>query len=250
MDVRKGHITEFVDQLILRDAKHTARNTLKLVRQMFRFAVDRDLIEFDPTAGLSITKVTTKPTERDRVLSDAEIRALAHQIPLAGLMPSTEAAIWIMLSICCRVGELSRVKLEHVDQNAGSWVIPAEHCKKGKQHTIYLSNFARTQFETLLSVTQSGVWLLPNRDNNGHVCDKSLSKQIDSHQNAAIQSHRSKLNTSLALSGGKWTPHDLRRSGATLMGNLGISPDVIEKCLNPEENKIRRIYQRQELKAE
>jgi hypothetical protein len=36
-----------------------------------------------------------------------------------------------------------------------------------------------------------------------------------------------------------------------MMGNLGIQPDVIEKCLNhTEENKVKRIYQRQELKAE
>ncbi len=53
------------------------------------------------------------------------------------------------------------------------------------------------------------------------------------------------------LTGGKWTPHDLRRTGATIMGNLRVQPDVIEKCLNhTEENKIKRIYQRQELKQE
>jgi hypothetical protein len=35
------------------------------------------------------------------------------------------------------------------------------------------------------------------------------------------------------------------------MGNLKVAPDVIEKCLNhTEENKVKRIYQRQELKAE
>ena len=50
--------------------------------------------------------------------------------------------------------------------------------------------------------------------------------------------------------GGKWTPHDLR-TGATLMGNLKIQPDVIEKYLNhTEENKVKRIYQRQKLEAE
>ena len=55
----------------------------------------------------------------------------------------------------------------------------------------------------------------------------------------------------LVLSGGKWTPHDLRRTGATLMGDLGISSDVIDKCLNhTEENKMKRTYQRQKLEKE
>jgi hypothetical protein len=35
------------------------------------------------------------------------------------------------------------------------------------------------------------------------------------------------------------------------MGELGIAPDVIEKCLNhTQENKVQRIYQRQKLHAE
>jgi hypothetical protein len=66
-DVRKGHITQVIDQLLVRGVVHLARNILKLMRQMFRFAVDRDVIEFDPTASLGITKTTTKPTERDRM---------------------------------------------------------------------------------------------------------------------------------------------------------------------------------------
>ena len=35
------------------------------------------------------------------------------------------------------------------------------------------------------------------------------------------------------------------------MGDLGIAPDVIEKCLNhTEENKVKRIYQRQKMELE
>lgn len=109
-DVRKGHITEVTDKLKQRGVNHLARNLLKLMRQMFRFAVDRDIIEFDPTASLSVTKTTTKPTERDRILSEDEIRLLKAKMPDAHFMQSTECAIWIMLSTCCRVGELSKVR--------------------------------------------------------------------------------------------------------------------------------------------
>jgi hypothetical protein len=35
------------------------------------------------------------------------------------------------------------------------------------------------------------------------------------------------------------------------MGDLGIAPDVIEKCLNhTEENKVKRTYQRQKMELE
>jgi integrase len=221
------------------------------MRQMFRFAVDRDIIEFDPTVSLSIAKTTTKPTERDRVLSDDEIRLLKIKMPEAGFMPSTECAIWIMLSTCCRVGELSKAQWKHIDFQNKTFVIPSENSKNGKAHTIFLSDFALQQFELLAKTRQSDEWLFLNRTKTSHVCDKSLSKQIDGRQNSVIHSNRSSNNAALTLPNGKWTPHDLRRTGATIMGNLGVQSDVIEKCLNhSQENKLKRVYQHQKLEAE
>lgn len=55
----------------------------------------------------------------------------------------------------------------------------------------------------------------------------------------------------LALSGGEWRAHDLRRTGGTLMGELGIRSDVIERCLNHiGASKLVKTYQHQELIAE
>ncbi|WZB75168.1 tyrosine-type recombinase/integrase [Achromobacter insuavis] len=49
-----------------------------------------------------------------------------------------------------------------------------------------------------------------------------------------------------AALGGHWTQHDLRRTGATIMGELGISSDVIDLCLNHKKaKKTTRTYQRQ-----
>lgn len=250
-DVRKGHITEVTDKLKQRGVNHLARNLLKLMRQMFRFAVDRDIIEFDPTASLSVTKTTTKPTERERVLSEDEIRLLKLKMPDAGFMPSTECAIWIMLSTCCRVGELSKAQWKHIDFAAKTFFVPIENSKNGKAHTIYLSDFSLMQFQRLAEIRESDIWLFMNRYKTSHVCDKSLSKQIDSRQNPIIHQGRSANNSALILPAGKWTPHDLRRTGATLMGNLGVHGDVIEKCLNhSQENKLKRVYQHQKLEQE
>lgn len=59
------------------------------------------------------------------------------------------------------------------------------------------------------------------------------------------------LSESLQLPGGRWTPHDLRRTGATLMVGLGVLPEVAERCLNhTEENKIKRTYQRHSYERE
>lgn len=250
-DVRKGHITEITDTLLLRGVNRMAKLILALVRQMFRYAVDRDIIEFDPTASIRKSKIGGKSVERDRVLNEDEIRELCRKLPNANMLPSTECAIWIMLSTCCRVGELSKARWEHVDFGAKTWLIPDEHSKNGKPHTIYLSEFALRQFERLSEFRESDTWIFLDRSKINHVCDKSISKQINDRQTDRVRSNKSQHKDALRLSGGKWTPHDLRRTGATLMGNLGVLPDVIEKCLNhTEQNKMKRVYQRQELKLE
>lgn len=57
-------------------------------------------------------------------------------------------------------------------------------------------------------------------------------------------SNRSKKADALILSAGDWVPHDLRRTGATVMQSLKVVPDVIERCLNHvEPDKLRRTYQ-------
>lgn len=247
-DVRKGHITEVTDRIKQRGSASTARNTLKLIKQMFLFAVSRDIIEFSPAAALSVSKTTTKNNERSRVLSQDEIKLLKAKLPNAGFMPSTECAIWIMLSTCCRVGELSKAEWSHIDYDKKTFSIPAENSKNGKPHTIYLSDFALLQFQRLAQFRQSDKWLFPNRDKSSHVCEKSITRQIDGRQNPTVYSNRSKATDALILPGGKWTPHDLRRSGATLMGDLGVDSDIIEKCINhTEENKMKRVYQHQKL---
>ena len=250
-EVRKGHVVQVIDLLKKRGVANLARNILKLMRQMFKFAVNRDLIEFDPTASLNIAKMTTTPTERDRILDESEIISLAHQLPSANLLKSTECALWITLSTMCRIGELSKTKITDIDFDLHTWIIPKENSKNGKAHTIYLSDFALNQFKILLQYTKSDTWIFTNRDGSSHVCEKSITKQLGGRQSQSILSNRSKDNQALVLKGGKWTPHDLRRTGATLMGDLGIAPDVIEKCLNhTEENKVKRIYQRQKLETE
>lgn len=151
-DVRKGHITGVTDALLARGVARMAKLIFSLMRQMFRFAVDRDIIEYDPTASIRKVKIGGKDTERERVLSEEEIRQLARQAPKAGLMPTTGAAIWLALSTCCRIGELLSARWEHIDLERGTWWIPPENSKNGKAHTIYLSEFSRRQFALVKAI--------------------------------------------------------------------------------------------------
>lgn len=282
-DIRKGHITGITDALLKRNVPRMAKVVFSQVRQMFRFAVDRDIVEFDPTAALRKSKIGGKDVERDRVLSEEEVKAVYRQLPNAGVLDTTQLAVWGCLATCCRIGELVSALVDDVDLEARTWRIPADKSKNGKPHTIQLSDFAITQFRSLIanadrkrqkwhekkekqsqlikdlsgeaSAIEAKVttcpekrYLFPNGDYSDHVSTKTITKQLGDRQRVGKVPLKGRAKSSyaeaLVLKGGKWTPHDLRRTGATMMVMLGVLPEVAERCLNhTEQNKVKRTYQ-------
>ena len=247
-DVRKGHVMAIVDKIKQRGVARMARVIFSLIRQMMLFAVDREWIESDPTSAIRKAKAVGKDAERDRVLSEEEIQILCGKLPESGLADQVKAAIWIMLSTCCRVGELSKAKWKDVDLELRRWRIPPEVAKNENEHIITLSDFAASQFGVLRQCQTSMMWVYPSRNGEKHLDEKTITKQIRDRQRTEKLKGRAKPSGVLLLPGGQWTSHDLRRSGATLMGELGVAGDVIERCLNHvEQNKLKRTYQRQRI---
>jgi integrase len=80
---------------------------------------------------------------------------------LARLHPATEAALWIQLATCCRVGELLKAEWTHLDLEKGTWFIPAGNAKNKDEHTIHLSGFAVEKFKALREVQTSARWMFP-----------------------------------------------------------------------------------------
>lgn len=210
---------------------------------------------------------------RDRVLSPDEIRELS-QIFLQvseeyALTPSGrkysvkrpfpipfQCAIWICLSTLCRIGELLKARWEDVDMANGIWFIPAENTKgkKGKRKslTISLSDFALAQFQLLYSETGHTDFCFPSRNNPSKAVDEKSVSRIVGNCQLRFKSSPKKLSKrrnddSLVLSdgkNGKWTPHDLRRTGATIMQQLGVLLEIIDRCQNHVLSgaRVRRHY--------
>ena len=250
-DVSKADVMRIIDAVVARGTKRMPKQILADLRQMFGFAIDREIVHADPTARIKKGRIGGKDSVRIRHLSEAEIKELQIKLPSGKLTISTECALWIMLSTCCRVGEISRARWRDINFDNGTWIIPPEHAKNGRQLVVYLSEYSQSQFRRLETFKTNDVWMFPDRTGETHVNVKSISKQVGDRQRIVPMKNRSNAVATLKLSGGHWTPHDLRRTGATLMGGLGVRPDVLEKGLNhTEENKLTRTYQQQALKDE
>lgn len=251
----------------------TANVLFSDLKQMFAFAVDRQIATTNPLEGLKRRRIGGKDTERERVLSDAELQTLWAALPASGLHPRSCSALGLVLATCVRAGEVmgavwndtgldstsieelrriaeqAETKFGLVDVNARRWYLP--DTKNQRDHTIHLSDFALARIAELAELREVGPdgdlvpWLFPDRSRRKPVCVKSLGKQIADRQRAAEQrmQGRSQNTGALLLPGGHWTLHDLRRTAATVMARLGISNDVIDECLNHKlESKVARIY--------
>ncbi len=278
-DVRKADIMGILDTQTGKGQMRTAGVLLSDLRQMFEFAVDRELVEVNPVARLKKARVVGKAVERERALTENEVGELAAAVPGARMSARSEAAVWLTLGTGVRVGECMGavwadtlpqaprtrqaklatlrtvadeygVKLGVVDLEAAKWHV--FDTKNGRDHVVHLSAFTLAQFAKLRALRvklpesdELTPWVFPSRDTSVPVCVKSFSKQIADRQRRPERrmSGRSLKTDALTLTGGQWTPHDLRRTAGTLMARLGVSGDVIDECLNHMlESKVRRIY--------
>jgi integrase len=248
-DVTKAHIQRIIDTMLTRGVKRMTERVFSDLRQLFGFAIDRDYIGADPTARIKKHKIGGS-VERDRVLSEAELIEFFKRLPVSGLVESSQCALTIQLATITRIGEVLGARWEHVDFERHTWTLP--ETKNGKRHTVHLNDLALRQFEALRQHTGLTEWVFPASRLNGPVCPKTVTKQVADRQrgDGEPMSGRSKQTDSLALAGGQWRPHDLRRTGATLMAELGVLPEVIEKCLNhTEQSRVKRTYQRAQYEA-
>ena len=271
-EVKRGDLLGLLDLVKAEGKLRTANVLLTDLKQMFRFALTRDLVQRNPLDTVGKREVGGTPVERDRALTIDDLRILSSALPASGLQSRFVIAVWIVLATGVRVGELlgavwsdtgrtpeelkpaaeqSGVKLGFVDLANATWYLP--ETKNLRNHTIHLSAFALSQFKKLHGLREAEpgrnsktvAWVFPNSTASGPVGSKSLGKQLSDRQREPARrlTGRSKNTSALTLPGGRWTAHDLRRTTATMMAGMGISGDVIDECLNHMiESRVRRTY--------
>ncbi|MEI6702094.1 MAG: hypothetical protein WCL71_00995 [Deltaproteobacteria bacterium] len=130
-DIKKRDIVLLLESIIERGSPASANNNFKIIRKMFRFAVQRDIIEHSPCDGV----VMPAPLNRgDRVLSEIEMKTLWNNLDSCHVSDDIRSAIRLILLTGQRPGEVIGMHTDEISERW--WTIPAERSKNKKAHRV------------------------------------------------------------------------------------------------------------------
>jgi integrase len=211
--IQRAEVAAGLQDIIKAHGSISAARARANLSALFTWAMGEGLVETNPVIG------TNNPEgghqARSRVLAEAELAAIWK----ACADDDFGRIIKLLMLTGCRRGEIGELKWSEIDFARGTITIAGTRTKNGHPLTLTLPPVALD----LLRAT-------PRRDNSDN-CFGGGGPGF------TIWSHAVKgLHARVVASEGKllpdWTLHDLRRSTATHMAEIGVQPHIIEAVLN------------------
>lgn len=218
--ITRRDVLDLLDDLVDQGFPVGANRVLAATRKMFAWAVEREIVTGSPAAGVN---APGKETERDRVLTDDELTRIWHAASSMGGVPGTFFRTLILTGQ--RRDEVATMRWADLDLEKRLWTLPRANTKGDRSHEVPLSPLA---IEVLTTLPRLGEYVFSTTRG-----DRPISGY-------------SKMKARLAQLAGfnDWRIHDLRRSAATGMAQLGIPVSTISRILNHKEGGVTKIYNR------
>lgn len=237
-EVTSEDIRSLCGMIKKRGAPTTALHVREFTKLIYNFAklhgikVDNPAHDVDPR---SIT--TVRP--RDRSLSPTEIRILYRILNEVATNPTLKLGIKLILLTMKRKSEVGRATWDEINFHDAVWTIPKERMKTNLPHNVYLSRQALDILVALKTCAGGSQYVFPSRYDTFRPISNATFNRITSSAYEHAQ------DAGLPLE--RFTIHDLRRTGSTLLNELGFNRDWIEKSLAHEDRRSSRgVYNKAE----
>lgn len=208
-EITRTDILKVLDDTVEAGLPSAANHALSAIRKFFNWCVERGMLEVSPCQGV---KKPANNNSRERVLDAAELAAVWKGAELVGY--PFGPIVKLLILTAQRRNEVANMQWSQIDFEACTWTLPSELTKNKRQHVVPLSPGAAKLLTTLPRFTTDFVF--PARGENP----------------AFAHFSRGKLKLDALSDVAEWTLHDLRRTAATHMAQLGTPPHVIERLLN------------------
>jgi integrase len=203
-----------------------ADRTRSNVSTFFSWAVGEGICETNPVDG---TNRHSEYVERERsLIVDGEKPTYDELIAVWKGAPDNEYGkiVRLLILTLCRRDEVGSLEWSEIDEEARLIHLPGARTKNGREHVVPLSDAAMAILDTV--DVREGRDLVFGSGKGGYSGWSKSKKEMDD-------------KTPLKK---PWTLHDLRRTGRTGLGILGVAPHIAEAVLNHLPPKLVRTYDR------
>ncbi len=242
-EITKRDVNLVLEGIVDRGAPIMANNCFAVIRKMFNYAVEKDILQSTPCAGV---KMPSEKKARERVLTESEIKTFWDNLPGCAITPDLQRALKLILLTGQRPGEVSGM---HIDEINGSWwTIPVERSKNKRAHRVHLT---ATALELIGDTTGKGyIFPTPHKGVERSIGDTALAVTVGRNlkfpmtddKGQTLYTKDGKQATVNRIGVDQFTPHDLRRTAATVMSQLGEHYEVIDAILNHAKKGIIATY--------
>jgi integrase len=184
-----------------------ARSMFAALSARFGWLIAKRRLRHNPCVG--VTRPET-PKARERVLTNDEIikfwRATDKATEPFGQL------LKLLLLTGSRLNEVAGMRRGELAEDGQTWTIPGERTKNHKTHVVPLPKIAADILTTV--------------DTDGDIVFTTNGKTVVSGWSKT----KRRLDDAMGIP--PWRLHDLRRTCATGMAEIGIAPHIVEACLN------------------
>ena len=182
-----------------------------------------------------------------RILTDAEIRTLLT-VDLARFSQQVQDFLTMQLWTCTRGAEIVQMRVDHITQEPSGWwwTVPkaltkSAHHARATDLRVPLAGRALAVVMRLCDAHKTG-WLFPSVSRAGvagHQMQAYMQSKVhylQPYSNSRPDHVRSRLTVT------HWSPHDLRRTGRTLLAAMGCPNEVGESILGHVQPGVVGVY--------
>ena len=212
-------------------ARNHGSSTAKLARsylsRMYSWCLGEGLCTANPVIGSNKPQT---PASRERTLTDAEVAAIWNATDSAN---DYARIIRLLVLIGARREEIGGLRWSEVDLNRATITLPKERTKNGHAHIITLIGPALEILEQARAEQPSDRVHVFGAGGIGEAA-RGFSRWAHSKK-LLDRELRDRADRALGEVVAPWRLHDLRRTAATGMGELGVQPHIVEAVLNHYE---------------
>ena len=208
----------------------TAQRMRSVIGEVFRFAIQSDRAENDPTSALRGALIAPIVKHRAAIIEPQAVGELLRAIESYDT-PSVRWALELLMLTMKRPGELRLAQWREFDFDKCIWIIPAGRMKARDEHRLPLSRQVVDRFKNLKELSGESTLVFPSFRGIGRPMSEAT-------MNAALKR--------LGYSSEQVQPHGFRTTASSMLNETGeFSSDAIERALShKDKDAIRGIYAR------